>query len=207
MSEPNATANAEQPPANAEAVTPEQKPVTQEDLLNRLSQLEQTNQRLLQESKSYKQSAQDLKKEKEERERKTAEEQGKYKELYEANKNQLEEFKAQMLRTKVESVVSEAALKAGCVDKDALLRLGNPDLLRFDEERGVVEDVDLFIEDARKNRPYLFGQAKQATINPAVPSAAQVVPKTLSAAEVAKLPEAEKRLIWGEKLSSLPTKK
>lgn len=152
--------------------------------------------RILEESKKWKQRASAAERELQELKKKEAENQGQFKQLYEAEKKKNDEISKSYVRTQVRMSVDALASKAGCANVEALMKLGNPELLEFNEENGKVYGADLFIEDAKKNHPYLFSAGtKPPTINPATPGG--VVPKKkLTAQEILKLPQQEQNAYW-----------
>jgi ribosomal protein L19E len=158
--------------------------------------------RLLEESKNWKKRATQAEKELEDLKKKEAESQGQFKKLYEEEKKRNEEISKSYIRTQVKMSVDDLAKKAGCVNVEALMKLGNPELLEYNQENGNVYGADLFIEDAKKHHPYLFSAGvKPPTINPATPGG--VVPgKKLTVAEILKLPPSEQKKYWAAALQN-----
>jgi hypothetical protein len=157
----------------------------------------QVNERLLRESKEYKQKYLETKRALEGREKAEQEEKGRFKELYEAERQKNEQIRKMMVKSSVERSVAEHAVKAGCVNLEDLLKLGDTKLLQFDEESGTVMGVDLFVEDAKKRKPYLFTASKTPTINPSTPGGV-AKDKPLTAMDIAKLPADQKMKLWLE---------
>lgn len=152
--------------------------------------------RILEESKRWKSRASAAEKELSELKKKDAESQGQFKQLYEAEKKKNEDISKTLVRNQVRMSVDDLAKKAGCVNLETLMQIGNKQLLEFNEENGKVYGADLFIEDAKKNHPYLFtAGAKPPTINPATPGGV-VTQKKLTAQEIAKLPPIEQQKYW-----------
>lgn len=97
-------------------------------------------------------------------------EQGQFKEAFEKAKKEAEELKTQTKKMQatyaykvVTSQVKEEAIKAGCVDPDAFIKLatanGFLDNLEPDEDFNVKsEEVKSIVEKAQKNMTYLFGK-------------------------------------------------
>jgi hypothetical protein len=132
----------------------------------------EVNARLLAESKKNKTLAQELKQKLakyEAAENSAMQEQQRFKELYEKSEAARQSLFKTVIKEKIKSSVADKALKAGCVDVDGLIKLGNAELLRYDEESLEVHGVDTFVEEAMKSKPYLFQSAKTPTINPATP--------------------------------------
>jgi hypothetical protein len=149
---------------------------------------EGSHSRILEESKKYKARMIAAEKELEAIRRKTQETQGQFKELYEAERAQKEELLKKQVRQTVRSAVDEVAKKTGCIDVDALMKLGNPELLEYNQENDRVYGVDLFVEEAKKKAPYLFSASRPPIINPTSPGGI-VSQKKLTASEAAKLPK------------------
>lgn len=158
---------------------------------------EQINARLLNESKSWKARALKAERERADAQKAADEEKGNFKTLYETSQKELTTLKAKVIKSRVGSVVSQVAGKSGCVDPDALMKLGNKDLIQFDEATEEVFGVDQFVEEAKKSMPYLFKSVSTPTINPSTPSGI-VTAKKLSASEIAKLPYEERVRILTE---------
>lgn len=147
--------------ANAEAVnTAEQTETTASPELN---------ERLLAESKQYKKKFQEAKAKLEELEKSKLQEQSKFKELYEKTEEKYQSLYKSLIKEKVKTAVVDKASKAGCVSVEDLLKLGNTSLLQIDEETLEVQGADVFVEEAKKEKPYLFAMAKTSTINSATP--------------------------------------
>jgi hypothetical protein len=77
--------------------------------------------------------------------------------------------------------------------------------LQFDEETYQVQGSDLFVEEARRLKPYLFqnkGTGKTSTINSVTPGS--VPEKKISAAEVASMKsnDPRKQTAWLEALKA-----
>lgn len=139
---------------------------------------DKVNERLLSESKKYKSHYQKLKSEydtmsaklKTIEESKQAE-QGKYKELYESEKKRAQEFERKAVKQAVDSAIHKAANKSGCKRPDALMRLGNTELLQYDDQTGEVHGVEVFLEDIKASYPEFFTVSNtRSVINPVVPS-------------------------------------
>jgi len=129
----------------------------------------ETHTRVLEESRKYKQRMKDAEKRLEEIERAKLEEQGKHKEVAETYKQQLENQRQINLKLAVRQAVSGPANRAGCIDLDDLLKLGDQAKIEYDPDTGEVYGADAFVEAMKTNRPYLFHQANKTVVNPAVP--------------------------------------
>ena len=132
----------------------------------------EVNARLLAESKKNKATAQELKQKLakyEAAENAAMAEQQRFKELYEKAEAARQTLFKTVIKEKIKSSVADKALKAGCVDVDGLIKLGNSELLQYDEDSLEVHGVDTFVEEAMKSKPYLFQSAKTPSINPTTP--------------------------------------
>jgi len=152
------------------------------------------NERLLQESKKYKSRAREAEKRLKEIETAKLQEQGQYKEMYEDVNNRYTELKNNLVHERKNNAVSSMASKYGCVDHSALLKLGNQDLLVYDDDNNNVDGVEAFVEDARRKYPYLFQNKVKPNLNQNVPAAGNqdFQPKKITAADIAKMPTQER---------------
>lgn len=192
------SANAEDSTANAGS---ENNTTTENDNSNSSSP-EGSAARILEESKKWKQRAGAAEKELQDLKKKEAESQGQYKKLYEEANAKAEALAKDKIRNSVKASVDELARKSGCVNLNTLMIVGNPELLEFNEENGKVYGADLFIEDAKKNHPYLFSAgAKPPTINPATPGGV-VTKKKLTVQEIMKLPPQEQNKYWADAIQN-----
>lgn len=175
--------------ANAETQTENSvnQELTKEELLAQLNQIKSTAQRLEEESKKYKKNWQTLKGEAEAKQKVFLEEQGKYKELYEVERKKSEDLFKNFVRNKVESSVGGVASKFGCVDVDALLKLGNVELLQYDENNHQVVGVETFVEESKKKYPYLFQGQQKAQINSNMPNSGYEKPFSINKDNFSKL--------------------
>ena len=112
--------------------------------------------------------ANELKAKLEEYENKKLEEQGRYQELLQAEREKLKAkdqeysvLKTTIIQDRVKSTISSEAAKLGCVDLDALIKVGdlskitpNPQTLEVD-----ANEVKGFVNEMLASKPYLFQQA------------------------------------------------
>lgn len=153
------------------------------------------NERLLRESKAHKEKylkaereRQNLAKRLDEIERQKREQDGKFKEIADEYKGKYETLKKNAAMSSIKAALAEPASKAGCqTSVDHLLKLGNPQLLSYDEDANEVSGADLFIEAIKKEIPSLFKTVVTPPINPARPGGVTQV-KTKTAQELMKLP-------------------
>ncbi len=113
-------------------------------------------------------------------------EQGKYKELYESEKNRREGLQKSVLERELENSVKLQAKDAGCVDVNVLYKVGSKELLQFDEDTGQVHGAEAFVEDAKQKFPYLFSLVKPPVINPTAPQGVAQTKGAPSTAEQVK---------------------
>ena len=133
------------------------------------TQAPEVESRLLAESKEYKRKYQATKAKLEELEKSKLQEQSQYKELWQKSEEKFQNLYKTLVKEKVRSAVSDKAAKAGCIDVDDLLKLGNTQLLEVNQETLEVEGVDVFVDEAKKLKPYLFMAQKTPTINTTTP--------------------------------------
>lgn len=129
----------------------------------------EVNARLLAESKKNKKLAQEYRSKLETLEKTKLEEQSQYKELYQKSEEKYQGLYKSLVREKIKTAVSERASKHGAIDVEAVLKLGNAELLQVDQESLEVHGVDEFVEELKKSKQYLFQPVKTPTINPATP--------------------------------------
>ena len=167
---------------------------------------ESSPDRLLTESKKWKARAINAEKAIKEQQKRAQEEQGKYRELYEQRDKQFKELNVKIIKEKIHSSVKSVAAKAGCVDPDAVLALGDMSLLQIDEDNGDVFGAETFVEHVKKTKPYLFQALKVPTINAASPSGT-VQAKKITAADILKMPKAEQNKYWAQAMQKSNVKK
>ena len=146
----------------------------------------ETHKRVLQESKLFKERALKAESVLQKNEQVNLEEQGKFKELSERYKTKLETLEQREVETNLNNAVQQYATKAGCVNIESLMKLGDASLLQYDQKTGQVHGVELFIEDSQKNHPYLFGSKSTPNINHGMPGG-DYKEKVLNAADISKL--------------------
>lgn len=129
----------------------------------------EVNARLLEESKANKKRAQELQAQLDAIKKSQLEKQSEYKKLWEDEKSKGEKLFKTVVNEKVKSAVEKVASKAGAIDTDAVMALGDSKLLVVDEETLTVEGVDIFIEDLKKKKPALFAVTKSAAVNGVTP--------------------------------------
>jgi vacuolar-type H+-ATPase subunit I/STV1 len=125
--------------------------------------------RLLEESRNYKKRAQEAEKKLQEQEKKKLEEEGKYKELSESYQEKLENQQKINMRLAVRTAILEPATKAGCVDIEDLLKLGDGSFLQYDAETGEVTGSEEFVQNLKNAKPWLFQQATKPVTSQAIP--------------------------------------
>lgn len=157
----------------------------------------EVNERLLAESKKYKKAAQEYKSQLEAAQNAKLQEEAKFKELWQKSEEKYQGLYKSLVKEKIKTAVTEKASKAGAVDVEAVMKLGNPELLQVEDETLEVHGVESFVEELKKQKPYLFQTAKAQTINATTPGGV-VAKKTLTANDLArrKLGDPEKQAIW-----------
>ena len=182
------SANAQSAPVNTgdEVDSTDQKAPSYEELIR-------TNARLLRESQQWKSRAQAKEREKEESEKAQMVSQQEWKKLAEKYQNENKELKESRRRDRIRAAVHDLALRAGCVNVEDLLRVGNQTLMEYDDDSGEVNGADIFVEETRRLKPYLFQTSKNkpSTINSVTPGS--VPEKRINASEVAAMKPSDPR--------------
>ena len=156
--------NAEKQIENNE-VKQETNEVDVKSLMERLNQLESSNQRILDESKQWKTKYRGLKEEVEQKESKKLEDSENWKDLLEIEKNkahelatQLNHFKKETLKQKIHFEVAKHAPDA--FDINDVINNMPRDILSIDEEALTVKGIDEAISLVKEKKPYLFNTKK-----------------------------------------------
>jgi len=135
-----------------------------EALVQRVEALENSKDRLLQESKQWKAKYQSVKTEAENKEHEAMAQNNDFKGLYEKTINQVEELKNQLVqekKSKLEAGLKYEVAKHGkdAEDVDILLaavKTKKRDVVGFDADAGAWQGVDSAIDELRKTNPGLF---------------------------------------------------
>lgn len=130
-------------------------------VLERLNQLEQTNARLLDESREYKTKYKGLRTEVETKEKEKLEAQENWKELLEMERNKNfelhEKFKMTKKQTLKQKLNFEVARHAqGAFDINDVITALPQDIIEIDEENLEVKNVDQAVAFVKEKKPYLF---------------------------------------------------
>jgi hypothetical protein len=178
---------------------------------------EQLNARLLRESKEWKskylaakQESQSQKHVLEEAEKKKMESQQQYKTLAEKYESENKALKDRIRNEKIRNAVNDKALRAGCVNVEDLLTVGDKSLIEYDEESNQVSGAEVFIEETRRLKPYLFqskANGRTSTINSVTPGS--VPDKKISAVDVASMKSGDprKHAAWTEAFANASTQR
>ncbi len=167
MSEANAEQQVQKPEGEQE------QRVDVGELTARLERLEKSNNRLLDESKSWKAKYQSVRSEVEEQQTQQMQEANDFKGLYEKTLEKAQSLE-EMIKTEKKSALEntlkyEVAKNAkDAEDTDLLLaaiKLKKKDLLGYDGENGVWKGVDEAVDELRVSNPGLFVQDKPGMIN------------------------------------------
>lgn len=129
----------------------------------------EVNARLLEESKANKKLAKDLKAQLDALNKRQLTEKEDYKKLWEDSESKRKALHTTVVTKSVKEAVSEKASKAGAIDLDAIMMLGDRSLLVVDEDSLAVDGVDAYLEDLRKKKPALFTVTKSAAVNGVTP--------------------------------------
>jgi hypothetical protein len=85
-------------------------------------------------------------------------EQKKFEELANLREKELNETKAQIQQQKIESAIERAAVKAGAVDSEAVLKLIDKSSITVDATTGNITGADEAVKSLLTQRPYLTGR-------------------------------------------------
>lgn len=158
---------------NAELQTEKQETVTEtsdidvKSLMARMEQLEQTNQRILDESKQYKNKYRSLRDEVESKEKQKLEESENWKELLDREKNEKSQL-AEMVKTYKSKTLKQninfevARLAPNAFDINDVINNLPKDMLQIDEENLSVKGIDAAVNYVKEKKPFLFN-TKQAS--------------------------------------------
>lgn len=151
-----------------EIVTDEKPTIDVDAVMKRLEQLESTNQRILDESKTWKSKYQGLKSDVEKSEAKKLEESENWKDLLEIEKNkshelveQLKHFKKETLKQKIHFEVAKHAPDAFDIN-DVISNLPR-DILAIDEDALTVKGIEEAVSLVKEKKPYMFNNKKVHT--------------------------------------------
>lgn len=170
--------SAQNPDANA----PEEKPQIDLDaVMKRVEQLESTNNRLLEESKSWKEKYTGLKTnvEKENEVKLTENEQ--WKELVEIEKNKRYELESKVKDLTTMTMQKDLQYKVASLAKDAyniedvVTSISKTGMLDLDKETGSIRGIEEAYNRVREEKPYLFNTAKRSGMSAGRPD--DMVPK------------------------------
>lgn len=158
---------------------------------------DQVNQRLLNESKKYKEQFKTVKQELDSYKKKQLEEQGRWQEIAKQKEEELKQFQEAFINEKINSSLSKAAEKSGCLDVDALMKLGDHSLLKFDDESMRIDGVENFIDNAKQKYSFLFRNAQMPQVNSVRPGGPVQEPKAYSAQDVARIKDPKLKMdLW-----------
>jgi len=148
-----------------EVKKPEEQEIDVKSMLERLNQLEGSNQRILEESKGWKSKYQGLRTDVEQREAKKLEESENWKELLEIEKNKAHELNGQLSHFKKESLKQKIHFEAARHASDAfdindVINNMPRDVLAIDEESLTVSGIEEAISLVKEKKPWLFDNKK-----------------------------------------------
>lgn len=130
-------------------------------LMARMEKMEQTNARLLEESKSHKNKYQGLRNEVEEKEKAALTENENWKELLEIEKNKRSEYESRLKDTKKTVLQKELNFRVASLAKDAydvgdIISALPKDMISIDEENLSINGVEEALNFVREKKPYFF---------------------------------------------------
>lgn len=132
-----------------------------ETLMARMQKMEDTNARLLEESKNNKQKYQGLKSEVEEKEKHSLTENEQWKELLEIEKNKRSEIEVALKDTRKSVLQKELNFKVASIAKDAhdvgdIINALPRDLISIDDEALTINGVSEAVNQVRETKPWMF---------------------------------------------------
>lgn len=141
--------------------------VNVDDLVSRMEALEQTNKRLLEESKHNKEKYVNLRSEVEQKEKVKLEESENWKELLEIEKNEKFELASKLKQYKKDSIQKDLQFKVASLAKDAhdvsdVIRSLPKEMLSIDQETGSISGVEEAYNTVRQQKPYLFDTQRKS---------------------------------------------
>ena len=142
--------------------------VVDNGLEERLDRLEQSNQRLLDESKSWKSKYQSVKSQAEERETEAMKQTNDFKGLYEKTLEQVDALKTGLVSEKKDNLEKTLRYQVASSAKDAedmdllvaAVKMKKKDLIAYNGDNGKYDGVDDAINDLRQTNPGLFSVNK-----------------------------------------------
>lgn len=145
-----------------------------EALVARLEKLEGSNNRLLEESKTWKSKYRTLSGDVEAREKAELEKTENWKDLLEIEKNKRAEYEMQLKDTKKSVLQKELGFKVASFAKDAhdvndVISSLPKDLLSIDEESLAVSGVSEAVNHVREHKPWLFMKEQKSGMSSARP--------------------------------------
>lgn len=146
---------------------------TTENSTTQTTSASEVNARLLEESKANKKKAQELQAQLDGIKRASLEKQSEFKKLYEEEKSKNDKLFKSVVNREVKNAVEKVASKAGAIDFDAVMALGDRQLLVVHQSESddtfSVDGVETFIDDLKKKKPNLFTVTKSAAVNGVTP--------------------------------------
>ncbi len=147
-----------------------------EALVKKMEVLESTNNRLLEESKSYKDKYRQVRDAVEQDKTAKLEQDENYKELLDIEKNKRSEIEQQLLDAKKKSMKKDLNFKVASMAKDAanldvIMKVLPKEHLAIDESTGDFTGVEEALNSLRQSDPYLFQQNKSTGMTSKRPDA------------------------------------
>ena len=133
-----------------------------------------THQRVLGESRKYKERMVHAEAKIKEIEESSLSEQKKYKELYERAKGDLKVVNESHTKLQLKTQLIPALTKAGCIEVNDAMKLGNTDLLLQDPDDNSLQGVAEYVKDLQQTKPFLFTAGKPSSVNQSLPAPGKV---------------------------------
>lgn len=171
-------------------------------ILAQMEQMQKTNERLLEESKTWKSKYKGLSTDVEQKQKADLEKTENWKDLLEIEKNQKMELKSQLQDTRKAVLQKELNFKVASVAKDAfdvndIITSLPKDILAIDEENLSVTGVEEAVNMVRENKPWLFQKENKSGMSSARPAGDG------GKRGYDELTDAEKEKAFGDALSQL----
>ena len=147
----------------------EEKPTVDVDsLMKRVEQLESSNSRLLDESKTWKEKYQGVKTQKQKEEEAKLTENEQWKELLEIEKNKVHELSSKVKNLTTTTMQRDLQYKVASLARDAynvddvVTAISKTGALDIDKDSGSISGVEEAYNRVREEKPYLFNTAKKS---------------------------------------------
>lgn len=159
-----------------------------EALAKKVEQLESSNSRLLDESKTWKEKYQGVKSEREKDTEAKLTENEQWKELLDLERNKVHELSAENKSLKTRGMQTDLRYKVASLAKDAhdvedvVTAVAKSGMLSMDAENGSISGIEEAYNKIREEKPHFFNTAKKSGMSMGSPD--NMIPKEKSAEEI-----------------------